>query len=378
MRGARKTARGRRATCPVCPRSSRTPVGKAATFTARTRPAMAPFLFQRCVRLVCVLVAITLFSFLFLNLVPGDPATVRLGEHATPQQIAQLRAAFGLNKPWYVQLGLYLEHVAHGDLGRSIDDQEPVAGKLAQYFPATVELTFGAILFAVVLGVPAGIAAAVWRGTLLDALTMTAVLLGVSIPVFWLGWMLVYVFAVLPGNVGLNLFPISGRIGVQYVVPVRTHLIVVDSLLAGNGAAALDALWHLVLPAITLGTIPLAIVAKITRSGMLEVLQSDYIRTAHAKGLSAAVVIVKHALRNALIPIVTIVGLQTGLLLGGAVLTESIFAWPGVGRLAFEAISNRDMPVINGCVLLFATVFVVVNAIVDIVYAIANPRIRYG
>jgi len=339
---------------------------------------MARFVVQRSIRLVCVLVAITLFSFLFLNLVPGDPATVRLGEHATPQQIAALRAAFGLDKPWYVQLGIYLEHVAHGDLGISISDQESVAGKLAQYFPATIELTFGAIVFAVVLGVPAGIAAAVWRGTALDALTMVAVLLGVSIPVFWLGWMLVYVFAVLPGNIGLNLFPISGRIGVQYVVPIRTHLIVVDALLAGNGAAALDALWHLILPAITLGTIPLAIVAKITRSGMLEVLQSDYIRTAHAKGLSTAVVIVKHALRNALIPIVTVIGLQTGLLLGGAVLTESIFAWPGVGRLAYEAISNRDMPVINGCVLLFATVFVVVNAVVDVVYALANPRIRYG
>ena len=339
---------------------------------------MARFVLQRSIRLVCVLVAVTLFSFLFLNLVPGDPAMVRLGEHATPQQIAQLRAAFGLDKPWYVQLGLYLEHLARGDLGQSISDQESVSGKLAQYFPATVELTVGAIVFAVVLGVPAGIAAAVWRGTALDALTMVAVLLGVSIPVFWLGWMLVYVFAVLPGNVGLNLFPISGRIGVQYVVPVRTHLIVLDALLAGNGAAALDALWHLILPAVTLGTIPLAIVAKITRSGMLEVLQSDYIRTARAKGLSSAVVIVKHALRNALIPIVTVIGLQTGLLLGGAVLTESIFAWPGVGRLAYEAISNRDMPVINGCVLLFATVFVVVNAVVDVVYALANPRIRYG
>jgi peptide/nickel transport system permease protein len=338
---------------------------------------MARFVFERSLRLVAVLVAITLFSFLFLNLVPGDPAIVRLGEHATPQQIAQLRAAFGLDKPWYVQLGLYLAHVAHGDLGRSIDDQQSVAAKLAQYFPATVELTFGAMVFAISLGIPAGIIAAVWRGSILDAVTMTGVLLGVSIPVFWLGWMLVYIFAVLPGGLGLNLFPISGRIDVQYVVPPRTHLVVIDALLSGNGAAALDALWHLVLPAITLGTIPLAIIAKITRSGMLEVLQSDYIRTARAKGLGARVVIVKHALRNALVPILTIIGLQTGLLLGGAVLTESIFAWPGVGRLAFEAISNRDMPVINGCILLFATVFVVINAIVDILYALANPRIRY-
>ena len=339
---------------------------------------MGRFIATRAIRLIAVLVAITLFSFLFLNLIPGDPATVRLGEHATPEQVAALRAQFGLDKPWYVQFGIYLEHVAHGDLGRSIDDQEPVAGKLAQYFPATVELAFGAILFSMIVGIPAGIAAAVWRGTALDALTMVAVLLGVSIPVFWLGWMLVYVLAVLPGNLGLNLFPISGRIGAQYVVPAHTHLVVLDALLSGNGAAALDALWHLILPAITLGTIPLAIVAKITRSGMLEVLQSDYVRTARAKGLSARMVITKHALRNALIPIITVIGLQTGLLLGGAVLTESIFAWPGVGRLAYEAISNRDMPVINGCILLFATVFVVVNVLVDILYAVANPRIRYG
>lgn len=329
-------------------------------------------------RLVAVLVAITVLSFVFLSLIPGDPITIRLGEHATPQAIAQLRAQFGLDKPWYEQLSIYLIHVAHGDLGRSINDQQAVGAKLAQYFPATVELALGAIVFAVAVGVPAGVLAAVRYGTAVDALATVGVLLGVSVPVFWLGWMLVYVFAVLPGNLGLNLFPISGRLGAQYLIPARTHLDIVDALLAGNGAAALDAAWHLILPAVTLGTIPLAIIAKITRSGMLEVLGSDYVRTARAKGLSRRAVIFKHALRNALIPIITIVGLQTGLLLGGAVLTESIFAWPGVGRLAFEAISNRDMPVINGCVLLYATVFVVVNAFVDILYAAANPRIRYG
>jgi len=330
------------------------------------------------VRLVAVLVAITVVSFLFLHLIPGDPATIRLGEHATPEQVASLRAALGLDKPWYVQLWIYLVNVAHGDLGRSIADQENVTSKLAQYFPATIELAFGAMLFAIGVGIPAGIVAALRFRSVLDALTMVAVLLGVSIPVFWLGWMLVYLFAVLPTNVGLNLFPISGRLGSQYLIQPVTHLLVIDALLAGNPAAALDALWHLFLPAMTLGTIPLAIVAKITRSGMLEVLQSDYVRTARAKGLAQTAVVLKHALRNALIPIITIVGLQTGLLLGGAVLTESIFAWPGVGRLAFEAISNRDMPVINGCILLFATVFVTVNAVVDVLYAAANPRIRYG
>ena len=239
-------------------------------------------------------------------------------------------------------------------------------------------MTAGALIFAVAAGVPAGVFAALRRRSIWDVLTMSGVLLGVSIPVFWLGFMLVYLLAVIPGRYGLNLFPISGRISLEYFVPSRTHLVVLDALLAGNGRAALDALWHLVLPAVTLGTIPLAIIAKITRSGMLDVLHSDYVRTARAKGLAPGAVVVRHALRNALLPILTVVGLQTGLLLGGAVLTEHIFAWPGVGRLAFDAISNRDMPLINGCVLLFATVFVVVNTGVDLLYAVANPRIRYG
>ena len=338
---------------------------------------MLRFLAERLVRLVLVLVAITVVSFAFMHAIPGDPVTLRLGEHASPAEIAHLRASMGLDRPWWVQLAIYLASVARGDLGASVFDARPVAQTLAQYFPATLELTLGAMLFAVIVGIPAGVFAAVRHGDAIDALTMSAVLLGVSIPVFWLGWMLVYVLAVLPSHAGLNLFPISGRIALTYVVPARTHLVVIDALLAGNGRAALDALWHLVLPAVTLGTIPLAIVAKITRSGMLDVLSSDYIRTARAKGLDERAVVLRHALRNALIPIITVLGLQTGLLLGGAVLTESIFAWPGVGRLAFEAISNRDMPLINGCMLLFAAAFVIVNAAVDLLYAVANPRIRY-
>jgi peptide/nickel transport system permease protein len=339
---------------------------------------VAAFLARRIVRLAAVLVAITLVSFAFMHAIPGDPVTLRLGDHATPVEVRLLRATLGLDKPWYVQLGLYFADLLHGDLGRSLVDSQPVATKLAQFFPATVELTVGALIFATVVGIPAGIFAALRRSSLLDALTMSGVLLGVSIPVFWLGFMLVYLFAVVPSWFGWNLFPISGRISLAYFVPPRTHLVVLDALLAGNGRAALDALWHLILPAVTLGTIPLAIVAKITRSGMLDVLRSDYIRTARAKGLGPFAVVVVHALRNALVPILTVVGLQTGLLLGGAVLTEHIFAWPGIGRLAFDAISNRDMPLINGCILLFAAVFVIVNTVVDILYAAANPRIRYG
>jgi peptide/nickel transport system permease protein len=336
------------------------------------------FVWERLVRLVMVLAAITVISFLFMHLIPGDPAIIRLGEHASPKQVAELRAALGLDQPLYVQLWKYVVNLLHGNLGNSVVDSEPVLGKLARYFPATLELTIGALIFALVVGIPAGVFAAVRFRSPLDTLTSAGVLLGVSIPVFWLGWMLVFVLGVLPSYYGWNVFPISGQISLAYDIPARTHLVVVDALLAGKPQAALDALRHLVLPAITLGTIPLAVIAKITRSGMLTVLRSDYLRTARAKGLSAWTVVVKHGLRNALIPIITVVGLQTGLLLGGAVLTESIFAWPGVGRLAYNAISNRDMPLINGCILLFATVFVVVNTAVDVLYAWTDPRIRYS
>jgi peptide/nickel transport system permease protein len=339
---------------------------------------MVAFVVERCVRLVLVLLAITLVSFAFLHLIPGDPIAIRLGQHASPQQIALLTHEYGLDQPWWVQLGKYLVALAHGDLGTSIADTQPVAQRLGTAFPATLELTFGAMLVAVAVGIPAGVLAAVRQRSFLDVFAMSTVLVGVSIPVFWLGWMLVYALAVLPARAGLDLFPISGMISLLYAIPPRTHVIVIDALLAGNVRAALDGLWHLVLPALTLGTIPLAIVAKITRGSMLEVLGSDYVRTARAKGLDERRVVLHHALRNALVPIITVLGLQTGLLLGGAVLTESVFAWPGVGRLAFDAISNRDMPVINGCVLLFAAVFVVVNTAVDVLYALANPRIRYA
>lgn len=339
---------------------------------------MARFFGVRFARLIAVLFAITVVSFLFLKAIPGDPVAIRLGDHATPAQAASLRASLGLDKPVLVQLALYLSHAVRGDLGTSIVDNQSVLAKLAQYFPATIDLTISAMIVAVALGIPAGIISALRFRSAVDALVMSGALLGVSIPVFWLGWMLVYVLAVVPSHFGLNLFPISGRLSLQYSVQPITHLLVLDALLAGNVRAALDALWHLILPALTLGTIPLAIVAKITRSGMLDVMRSDYIRTARAKGLGYWAVIVRHALRNALVPIITIVGLQTGLLLGGAVLTEHIFAWPGVGRLAFDAISNRDMPLINGCIVLFAAVFVVVNTVVDLLYAAANPRIRYG
>lgn len=321
---------------------------------------------------------ITVVSFLFLGLIPGNPIEILLGEHATHSDILRLTRELRLDQPWYVRLGAYLVQIAHGNLGTSLADHLPVAEKLLTYFPATIELALAAMVVAVALGVPAGIAAALNHRKPFDTLLSVGVLLGVSIPVFWLGWMLLFLLAYEPSKAGLDLFPVGGRVSIRYDIPVHTHFMTIDALLSGNWQAFGDVIRHLFLPAVTLGTIPMSIVAKMTRAGMLEVLRTDYIRTARAKGLGAFAVVVKHGLRNAMIPIVTVIGLQTGLLLSGAVLTESIFAWPGVGRLAFEAISNRDYPLINGSILLFAATFVIVNLIVDLLYAVLNPRIRYA
>lgn len=325
-----------------------------------------------------MLVTITVVTYFFLHLIPGNPAQILLGEHATQADIARITHEWKLDRPWYVQLGAYLSQVAHGNLGRSQTDNLPVGKKLLTYFPATIELASAAMLVAVLVAIPAGIMAALSHRRLLDTIISIFVLLGVSVPVFWLGWMMLYLLAYEPSRVGLDLFPLAGRMSIRYFVPAHTHFVTVDALLAGNLPAFTDAVRHLMLPALTLATIPMSIIAKMTRAGMLEVLHTDYIRTARAKGLSAFAVVVHHGLRNALIPIVTIIGLQTGLLLGGAVLTESIFAWPGMGRLSFEAISNRDYPLISGAILLFAATFVVVNLVVDLLYAVLNPRIRYA
>ena len=339
---------------------------------------MLKFLVQRALRLAAVLVTITVVSFAFLHLIPGDPVQIMLGEHASHADVVALTHELKLDQPLPVQLGAYLSRVAHGDLGISLVDRVPVAQKLLAYFPATIELALAAMFVAIIVGVPAGIVAAMHHRRAVDVAVSAISLAGVSIPVFWLGWMLLFLFAFEPTKAGLDLFPTGGRLSLRFDVPVHTHLLTVDALLAGDLPAFGDALRHLFLPAITLGTIPMAIIAKMTRSSMLDVLRADYIRTARAKGLGQWSIVVKHGLRNALVPIVTVVGLQTGLLLGGAVLTESIFSWPGVGRLAFEAISNRDDPLVSGAILLFATTFVVVNACVDLLYAALDPRIRYA
>ncbi|WP_337845719.1 ABC transporter permease [Thermus sp.] len=335
---------------------------------------MWSYTFRRLLGLFPVLIGITLLVFLFLQLIPGDPAQAILGERGTPEQLEALREKLGLNRPLYVQYLTFLKSVLTGDLGTSTVSTIPVADELKRRWPATFELALAATLVAVALGIPVGILAAVRKNSLLDTLSMSLSLVGVSMPVFWLGLLLVYLFAV-----NLHWLPTGGRLSTDLAIDYRplTGFLLLDSLLALRGDVLWDALRHLLLPALTLGTIPLAILTRITRSAMLEVLSQDYVRTARAKGLAERQVILKHALKNALLPVVTIVGLQFGTLLGGAILTETIFSWPGIGSYIYEGILNRDYPVVQAGVLVVALAFVLVNLLVDLSYALLDPRIQY-
>jgi len=333
---------------------------------------MIRYLTQRLAMMIPTLLGISVAVFLMIQLVPGDPAQVILGERATPESLKLLRQELGLDQPVYVQLGRYLGGLLTGDLGRSIKSHTAVSDDLLARFPATFELTVVSMLFACAIGVSIGALSAVRRGTVLDATGMTASLAGVSMPIFWLGLVMIMTFAV-----DFGLFPVSGRTSAFTYIPTVTGLLLVDSLIAGDIAAFGDVLHHLVLPGITLGTVPAAVIVRMTRSSVLEVIQEDYIRTAWAKGLSERIVIVRHALRNASIPVVTVVSLQFGYLLGGAVITETIFAWPGVGRWLLLAVHARDFPVIQGGVLVVAVTFVMINLMADIVYAWLDPRISY-
>jgi dipeptide transport system permease protein len=283
----------------------------------------------------------------------------------------RLRHEYGFDRPLLVQYGLYLSRLAHGDLGRSIVTQKPVLTEFAELFPATVELSLCAILFALCIGIPAGIIAAVRRNSVFDHGVMALSLTGYSMPIFWWGLLLILLF-----SVQLGWTPVSGRIAVLYFIQPKTGFLLVDSLLAGDTAAFRSALSHLVLPAIVLGTVPLAVISRMTRSAMLEVLGEDYIRTARAKGLSNFRVIAIHAFRNALIPVVTVIGLQVGALFTGAILTETIFSWPGVGKWLIDGIGRRDYPVLQGGTLLIGAIIMTVNLLVDVTYGIINPRIR--
>ncbi|HCK09382.1 MAG: peptide ABC transporter permease [Gemmatimonadetes bacterium] len=331
------------------------------------------YLIRRVALLIPTLLGISVAVFLMVQMVPGDPALVMLGERATPESLEMLRQELGLDQPVHVQLWRYLKGLITGDLGRSIKSHTQVRDELTARFPATFELTVVSMLFACGIGVTIGVISAVRRGSVLDALGMTASLAGVSMPIFWLGLVMILWFAV-----GLGAFPVSGRLGSFTYIPSVTGLFLVDSLLAGDLAAFVDVLHHLILPSITLGTVPAAVIVRMTRSSVLEVIQEDYVRTAWAKGLSERAVIVRHALRNASIPVLTVISLQFGYLLGGAVITETIFAWPGIGRWLLLAVHARDFPAIQGGVVVVATTFVTINLITDLLYAWLDPRISYS
>ena len=304
--------------------------------------------------------------------IPGDPAQILLGQQATNEQVQQLRAHMGLDKPVIVQYAVFLRDAVTGDLGDSIVTGRPVITELLVRFPATLELTAFAMFIAIAVGVPVGVISAVRQYSLLDKVTSVLALTGISIPIFWLAMVLILIF-----GVRLELLPFPGRLSSGVSIQAFTGLVLVDSLLTGNFGAFWDGFKHLIMPALALGTIPMAVITRMTRSSMLEVMGEDYVRTARAKGVVPWRVIFKHALRNAMLPTVTVIGLQVGLLMGGAVITETIFSWPGVGQIAYESIYRRDYAMIQGVVLYAAALFVLVNLLVDVLYAVLDPRVRY-
>jgi peptide/nickel transport system permease protein len=333
---------------------------------------MLKYAIKRFLTVLPVLLGVSLLAFSFLHLIPGDPAVAMLGERATPERVAEIRAHLGLDQPLFLQYFRYLGRTLQGDLGISILRGEPVGREILNRFPATLELALAAILLALLVGIPLGIASAVWRNSPLDLVSRLVSLTGVSLPIFWLGLVLAWFLGVV-----LGWFPTGFRLDSDVTITPLTRLHVLDSLLTGNLRGLGNALHHLALPALALATIPFAVVTRMTRSALLEVLSQEYIRTAEAKGCSRAAVVLSHAFRNALLPILTVAGLQVGSLLAGAILTETIFSWPGIGRWVYEAIQARDYPIVQGATLFIATIFVLVNMITDLLYAIADPRVRY-
>lgn len=321
--------------------------------------------------LIPVLLGVSLLAFSIIHLIPGDPARVILGERATEAAILALQEKLGLNQPLYIQYFNFLQNVAKGDLGRSILTNEQVTHELLIAFAATVELSVVAMIIAVIVGITAGTIAAVKQYSIFDNVSMVGALIGVSMPIFWLGLIMIWAFAY-----KLGWFPPSGRLEVTLEVPRVTHFLLVDTLLAGNFVAFKNTLWHLTMPSLALATIPMAIIARMTRSSMLEVMRQDYIRTARAKGLSEKLIVFKHAIKNAFLPVITVIGLQVGLLLGGAVMTETVFSYPGLGRRLYMAIMARDYPVVQGGILLIAVCFVLVNLLVDLTYTYIDPRVK--
>jgi peptide/nickel transport system permease protein len=334
---------------------------------------MTRYVLRRLFLAIPVLLGIMTAVFLLLHLIPGDPATAMAGEKATVEQVERVREELGLNRPLPVQYLYFIKAAATLNFGDSLRTKQAVAGELRQFFGATVELSLAALAIALLIGIPAGVIAATHRASSLDYGTMIIALIGISTPVFWAGIVLIYIL-----SFQLGMFPIGGIIGTGIRLDRVTNAYVFDSLLTGNWMALRSSIHHLLLPAFVLSTIPMAIIARLTRSSMLEVLGQDYLRTARAKGLEDRRVVIQHALKNALIPIVTAIGLQLGGLLSGAFLTETVFSRPGLGRYVVAAIGARDYPAIQGTVLVVAVGFVLINLLVDVAYAAIDPRIRYA
>jgi peptide/nickel transport system permease protein len=346
------------------------------------------YILRRLLSVIPTLIGVTLIIFLFQRLIPGDPAVAMLGERATEENVARIREQFGLDRPAFLdrdalsegnlkgffdsQYIRYFGRLLRFDLGESIHRRIPVVETLKSRFPATLELSLLSMFLALIIGIPAGIASASRRNTALDGLTMIASLMGVSMPIFWLGIMEIMLFSVF-----LKWLPTGGRLPTGIEIQSITNLLLVDSLLTANIPGFIGALKHIILPAVALATIPAAIITRMTRSSMLDVLQEDYIRTASAKGLSERVVLFRHALKNAFLPVITIIGIQAGVLLAGAVLTETIFSWPGIGKWVYDSILGRDYPIVQGVTLLIAIIFLLINLLVDLSYALLDPRISY-
>ncbi len=332
---------------------------------------MGPFVLRRLFHLIFILLGVSILVFLMLRLIPGDPAQLLLGELASPSDIARIRQQLGLDSSYPYQYLIYLKNLLQGDMGVSIRSRVPVSEEMWVRFLATAELSIAAMIISSMIGILAGVISSVRRQSIFDYTSMLLALAGVSMPIFWLGLMLMYLF-----SVKLGLLPMMGRFTMGLEPSSLTGLVVLDSLLTGNFHLFANSLKHLLLPAFTLATIPMAIIARMSRSSMLEVMSKDYIRTAGSKGLSQPAVVFKHALKNAFLPIVTVIGLNFGLLLGGAVLTETIFSWPGLGRYVVDSLLARDYPAVQGCILFFAVIMVAVNLIVDILYFYLDPRLR--
>ncbi|MBA7644627.1 Dipeptide transport system permease protein DppB [subsurface metagenome] len=330
------------------------------------------YIAKRLLMLIPVLLGASVLAFALIHLAPGDPARTITGDRASPQAIAAIREKYGLDKPLPVQYWIWLKQALRGDMGRSISSNEYVTREILERFPNTVELTICAMLLAIAVGSIAGIISASKQYSALDYTTMGIALFGISMPVFWLGIMLMMIFGVF-----LRWLPISGRIDVLIPFTRITGFYILDSIITLNFRALISTIRYLILPSVALSTIPMATVARVTRSSMLEVLRQDFIRTERAKGLSERLVIYRHAARNAMIPVITVIGLNFGLLLAGAILTETVFSWPGIGKYVVKAVTMRDYPAVQGCVMFFAFIFVIVNLVADVLYVLIDPRIKY-